>query len=126
MINLLKKIQCLFITPKNSVDIDSKSISTSESIESNIELIGRERLTQAIQLEEEDDEGEGDITQEGEDAEEQQVRILQLLVFAERFNSRDETQFAIVFAKQMNSQKPYSPSLQNSSRTNPAVLHVWT
>ena len=55
MINLLKKIQSLFITPKNSVDIDSNSISTSESIESNIELIGRERLTQAIQLEEEDD-----------------------------------------------------------------------
>ena len=43
------------------------------------------------QLEEEDEAEEGDITEEGEDAEEQQVRILQLLVFAERFNSRDET-----------------------------------
>ena len=43
------------------------------------------------QLEEKDEEEEGDITEEGEDAEEEQVRSLQLLVFAERFNSRDET-----------------------------------
>ena len=62
MINLLKKIQFLFITPKNNVDIDSNSISTSESIESNIELIGRERLAKAIQLEEEDAE-DGDVAQ---------------------------------------------------------------
>ena len=55
------------------------------------------------QLEEEDDEEEGDITEEGEDAEEQQVQILQLLVFTERFNSRDETLSVIVFAKQINS-----------------------
>ena len=43
------------------------------------------------QLEEEDEEEERDIAEEGEDAEEQQVRSLQLLVFAERFRSRDET-----------------------------------
>ena len=43
------------------------------------------------QLEEEDDEEEGHITEEGEDAEELKVRIVQLLVFAERFNSRNET-----------------------------------
>ena len=36
-----------------------------------------------------------------EDAEEQQVRILQLLVFAKRFNSQNETQFEIVVAKQI-------------------------
>ena len=43
------------------------------------------------QLQEEDKEEEGDITEEGEDAEEQRVRILHVLLFAERFNSRDET-----------------------------------
>ena len=79
------------------------------------------------QLEEEDEEEEeGDITDEGEDAEELQVRIPLLLVFAERFNSRNETYVVIVLAKQINSWKPYSPSLRKSSRTNPTVLHVWT
>ena len=56
------------------------------------------------QLEEEDEEEEeGDITEEEEYAEEQQVPILQSLVLPERFNSRDETCFVMVFAKGINS-----------------------
>ena len=56
-------------------------------------------LGMRVQHDVQDDEDEGDTTEEGEDAEEQQGRILQVLVFTERFNFRDESQFMVIFCE---------------------------